>query len=476
MNNKIKTTNLEIVELKIVLHTNKDSVIDLTTNLFVFDKKTLNGNKNPYLCTNLRYSKDLLNNKTLFERVETFFNRKKFNDFLLASKLKKSQEIKNQKNDNTKNQIIKENILIMLKAIFPISFPIKDEVINMHEKNIDIFELIKQIFKTSEYVYLNIDKPSTVIQVIWLNTISTNPIYYQLNKTISKYYQELFDYLQENIKNKEIQDVVPKNFESFNNAAITNIKQKVFELYENDKKNEKPNREIWNLYFLFAKLKKNTLEYNNFISTYIKKFISMNSNQYYREDITSANEKKFFDSIEELKFHFEYMEKIIDFLPPKRISTTKDIFESFGKNDDLNKFTEIFETNEKMYAGVDKVNNGKLYEIHIGISVVGGKVTETNYKFLCNYNSHRLGNELNYLIKDTTYDTDRVRLYSYINLENVNDANDYSGVVNTSIKKNDRMPNDKIPNNRMQIPNDRMFNGGKTRKRGHRNKKTRRLI
>ena len=137
MNNKIKTTNLEIVELKIVLHTNKDSVIDLTTNLFVFDKKTLNGNKNPYLCTNLRYSKDLLNNKTLFERVETFFNRKKFNDFLLASKLKKSQEIKNQKNDNTKNQIIKENILIMLKAIFPISFPIKDEVINMHEKNID---------------------------------------------------------------------------------------------------------------------------------------------------------------------------------------------------------------------------------------------------------------------------------------------------------------------------------------------------
>ena len=36
----------------------------------------------------------------------------------------------------------------------------------------------------------------------------------------------------------------------------------------------------------------------------------------------------------------------------------------------------------------------------MGVAVVGGKVTKTNSKFFCNYNSHRLGNDLNYLIRD----------------------------------------------------------------------------
>ena len=80
-----------------------------------------------------------------------------------------------------------------------------------------------------------------------------------------------------------------------------------------------------------------------------------------------------------------------------------------------------------------KLDDGK-YEIHLGVAVVGGKVSKTNYRFLCNYNSHRLGNDLNYLVRDVDEDVEKIRLYGYIDLENVKDTTEYIGVINSTIK------------------------------------------
>ena len=66
---------------------------------------------------------------------------------------------------------------------FPISFPIHDIIESLHNKNtFDFKSVFKTVIKKDEYVHLNIDKPSTVIQVKWLNTMKSNPIYYKINK------------------------------------------------------------------------------------------------------------------------------------------------------------------------------------------------------------------------------------------------------------------------------------------------------
>ena len=501
---KKKEIDLEIVNLKVMLHTNKDSIIELTSNLFLFDGKTgIQGNY-PLLCTNYRYSKELLNYKTLYEIVQTFFNRNKFNDFILASKVKKTQildknttniditlenkinvvlkkinkkslvfdfqKIKalsiSQKNNiinnlkvnnndlkkitdsnsfvdylilisnqnSNKNKIIKENIIIMLNALFPVSFPIKDQVSIMDDNSLELLGIIQKIFKSSVYVYLNIDKPSTVIQVKWLNTIASNPTYYQLYKMIKKYQVKLYNYLDENVKNGEIKKIFNRADLS-ENEKIKEIKKKVIQEEPKDSENDK---NIWDLYFLFSKLKKNTKEYNNFIKKYIQKFISdvpTYGYSYSRGDNDQLNEKKFLSSIPELNFHFEFMEKIIEYLPPKRISTSKSIISALNNKYDFDDFVDLFEESKDEYSGVEKVNDGKDYEIHVGIAVVGGKVTGSNYKFWCKYNSYKLGNDLNYLIKNTEEDPNSVRLYSYIDLENVNSENEYTSVVNSSVKK-----------------------------------------
>ena len=165
----------------------------------------------------------------------------------------------------------------------------------------------------------------------------------------------------------------------------------------------------------------------------------------YRQNNSSEqNEKQFFDSVPEIKFYQKYISEIVDLLPPKR-TTMKKKEENKKKNiadalklakdaNDFTDFTDLYADNKDSYCDIMKLDDGK-YEIHLGVAVVGGKVSNTNYRFLCNYNSHRLGNDLNYLIKDTEENNEKIRLYSYVDLENVKDTTEYVGVVNSSVKR-----------------------------------------
>ena len=85
-----RNLDLEIVELKIQMHTNMDTEVELTADKIA--NKSING-KYPFLCTNCRYSKDILKNKTQNDVFDIFFNRQKFNTFVLASKLKKINQL-----------------------------------------------------------------------------------------------------------------------------------------------------------------------------------------------------------------------------------------------------------------------------------------------------------------------------------------------------------------------------------------------
>jgi hypothetical protein len=348
----------------------------------------------------------------------------------------------------------------------------------MDEENLDLMNTIRNLFKTDEYTYLRLNKPSTVTQVIWLNTISSNPIYYQLYKKNKNYYKKVFDYV-ENVNLKSIKIIVEKEISDI--QKIREIKALVDDLGTLNFKEE------WILHFLVKGYKKNTREYNGFIRNYVAKFINPDSQngRYYNYGQTQDQyEKQFLDSVPEIKFYFKYITEIVDFLPPKRISVDSKykIADTLKIAKDTNDFTEFRKLfggeNKKKYCDLIRLESGA-YEIHLGIAVVGGKVSKTNFKFFCNYNSHRLGNDLNYLIKDIEDDGDKIRLYSYIDLENVKDTHEYVGVVNSSVKRNDAEAENKQENEMKQERErglERGWRGGKTRKKRKNNQRTRRLI
>ena len=437
--NTKKNLDLEIVELVIQMHTNMDTQLELTAD--IVENKKLSG-KNPFLCTNCKYSKDVLIQKPIGERFDIFFNRTKFYNFMLVSRLKKNQSIESRYDSN----IVRENIIIMLNSLFQISFPIKEQVELMDDKSVDFENMIKNLFKSNEYTYLKLNKTSTVTQVIWLNTIGSNPIYYDIYQKNKKYNKKVMDYA-ETVDEDKIKVILKKNDED--NNKIHEL-QKYFKdnkiIYDVDKKKEE-----WILYFLVSNFKQKTKEYNEFIKNYIKKFINseQNYNRYYGDN-SQQNEKQFFESVPEIGFYQKYMSEIVELLPPKRVTVKKKIGQGEGKKEeeediaealknvkqtnDFTKFNKIYATHKAEPCQLFRLENGA-YEIHLGVAVVGGKVDKTNLKFLCNYNSHRLGNDFNFLIKNTGEDDDKVRLSTYIDLENVKDTTEYVGVINSSIKK-----------------------------------------
>ena len=442
---QVEDPEINIVKLKIQMHTNKDTVDVLTADKIVINNK-ING-KFPFLCTNYQYSKDLLQYKSLEERINLFFNYSKLMNYVIASKLKKDPSVTGE------SEIIQKNIVIMLNAIFPISFPIKDQVSVIYKpSNMDLMNVVKQLTTPNEYAYLNIGKPCTVIQIIWLNTIATNPIYYQLYRKITKYYKMILNFIDKNIKDDE--DILIDATDPFmkDSERIQKIKENLSKKFNFLKKTKIPSsypkKEEFILYYLITNLKDR--EKNNFNEIYVQQYISSSSNrssspQYTYVNNDEINKKKFLESLRESKevdidFYEQYIKDINSYLSPYRESTNPRIFNSLNNtNGDYTGFIDLIKKTPDDYSGIDKIkekDEKDLFEIQIGVGLVGGKITQSNYSFLCKFNSYRLGNMMNYLIKNTKENNENVRLYGYIDLENVNDTTEYVGVINSDINQN----------------------------------------
>jgi hypothetical protein len=483
--------NLDIVKLKIVLNTNKNTKLDLTSKLFIFDKQKVSG-EYPFLCTNVEYSNSFLKNKTVYERVETFFNRQKFDEFVISSNQKKNKMV-DVDAEVEKLKISEKNIIVMLNAIFPISFPIEDQVDRVSEQNanFNFSKMFDNILKNKEYVYLNIDKPSTVIQVKWLDTLQVNPVYYKINKLIETYHKFLKDYIidaaskliifQGELEELEELDKISKGITDYTNkqhsisdlsAIIKGIKYNLF--VSKDVKEIVSCKIIWKLYFLFSDFKEKSEAYNAFVNEYVEKIINYNKPDkpiqtgyimqgQTNEQINESNERQFNNDMKGLQFYFNFKKDVSEFLPPKRRSISTETNKLF-QDDKLNidKFEEAFNKDEPLVASIDKLIDEKdkiTYEIQLGIALVGGKITTSNSKFWCDYNSNKLGNDLNFL--KINPDFDGIRLYNYIDLEDTSKNENYNNIINAATIENSK-------------------NGGtrkrKQRKRNQRKSKTRRYI
>lgn len=223
---------------------------------------------------------------------------------------------------------------------------------------------------------------------------------------------------------------------------------------------------VWKLYYMFKGLKPKTREYNEFMEKYVELFINVKSTELikleksletkqnelkkattnaniikikdeidkiesdirYQKRISNrsfgseeqrqeSNEKRFKESVQnELVFHFDYMKEVAEFTPLKRQSLNDSTSGLFKDNMlDAQRYTEAF-TEEEYCTAVDKIDDGKLYEIQLGVSIVGGKITESSTKLSCKFSS----NKLTKYIKDYTNGiTDRQAYpaYPYLDLE-----------------------------------------------------------
>jgi hypothetical protein len=153
---------------------------------------------------------------------------------------------------------------------------------------------------------------------------------------------------------------------------------------------------------------------------------------------------------------------------------------------DVDYFTNIYDTNILSVA-MDKLEeNGEIvYEIQLGISIAGGKVSEINSKLWCGYYSNKLASDLKFNVENPN--SDKIRLYSYIDLENVDKENSYNSILNASVdkemskkieedkkkeEKDKKIGYDNGYNNGYNNPYGYMYGGKKTikRKRKHRKK------
>lgn len=411
---------IKIYPLKIILNTNENKQLELKPEMFIFDSGNGSGD-GPYVCTNVLYSQSRLP-VTHKERVELFMNKNKLNEFCnVSSAVKQSYD--------DKVNIIETNISVMLKAIFPISFPIASNVMSLCQKiNMSSDNLFQQIPKLygNMSTYLNIDKPKTVTNVVWLNVMHFHPEYIKLFKIVSEYYEQVENKYSETLN--ELNKKEPKTMET--SAKLNAITSMSFEnLPKKDTNNTKLTKEqqdTWKLYYMFKGMKKPSSEYNEFMEGYVANFISapkqeQNDNRrIYQSDESrqAANEKQFMESVEkELAFHFKYIKELVNYMPLERSSINTKVQELF-KNNMLNsqEFMNQMDPrndNTKYCTTVDKMKDGEYYEIQLGISLVGGKVGEKTIFNSCKFNSYRLAK----MVKDYNEGIPKYPTYPYVDLD-----------------------------------------------------------
>ncbi len=485
-------SEIEYYKLRIMINTNNNKQIELKPEMFIFDSPV--SGDGPYVCSNINYSKSSLMLLPHRDQVDIFMNETRFKEFCITSKGKKG--IETTKDADKRTNIMNNNVIIMLNALFPVSFPISDTTESLCSmSNMPTDSLYLKLTKPAGYTYLNIGETTTVTRVVWLNVMHHHPAYIKLYNIVKKYYKRMHTYILDVLSEEYKQDTnnAPppgNNGNSINNIMdklnigewqdnnyINNVNEtikfiKELSLDEDDENSidTYDNENVmWKLYYMFKGLRKNTQEYNDFMEKYVEKFINVKDkelirleeekekleeqiktnptdkriqariddldnkisdrkNRRYSANITdeqrqASNEKRFNDSVQkELQFHFDYIKELTEYMPLKResislINDTTGIDRRLFKDNILNvaQFVNaMMNADSSFCTTVDKMEDGKYYEIQVAIGLVGGKVTADNAKQLsCNFNSYKMAKQ----IKDYADGSKAYPMYPYVDLK-----------------------------------------------------------
>jgi len=249
---------------------------------------------------------------------------------------------------------------------------------------------------------------------------------------------------------------------------------------------------MWKLYYMFKGMKKNSQEYNDFMEKYVDLFINVKDKELQKmedelkvkedelttkegelttatdaekenlktkiselkydirkqkdqifarknrgytnisdEQRQASNEKRFNDSVQkELDFHFKYIEILTEYMPLKRASLNPKVKLLFKDNVlNVQDFVKAMTNKDPDFCTtVDNIDDGKLYEIQVGISLVGGKVTPEvasklrckfdNYKWAKQYQEYNILAKLNMAkIEEIEEEDNALFMYPYLDMK-----------------------------------------------------------
>lgn len=209
-----------VLQLKINLLTNfQEKKVTFQKDLLSSSDIEVNNSLNssdlssyPYICLDHAYPDDMFNGLYYYDMVEIIFNENRLVSHITSvGSLKISNDVSN------KNYSINRNVLLTLKALFPTSFPVIDDITSSIDyvlKNTgrSFFNfntgkrIANNIYYGKQFSYLNYDNNFyTFSKLIFVNDIMNHPIYEKILKSYNNYYKYISDIiLTEDIKKYDI--------------------------------------------------------------------------------------------------------------------------------------------------------------------------------------------------------------------------------------------------------------------------------
>ena len=210
----------EIRELVIKLDTNikGDKPIDFNGNMLYFpeEEKPQQVGGNPYICVDIKYTKDLLSVIDEADIYKFFFDK----PYLMSVLDEYTDKNETETDDKDEHTISKHNIMFCIKTIFPTKY----YTINNIHQSIQLKYPIGAVPSRSHYwfnpfntknAYLKIGATEyTVAKVTWLNDVLNHPEYKELldvtSNVLGNYNRDI----------KQSAYIIRKHFETYKNKLL----------------------------------------------------------------------------------------------------------------------------------------------------------------------------------------------------------------------------------------------------------------
>jgi len=190
---------MSFFQLKIEIDTSLESSTKMTFTKNVLHIPNYQGkplDMYPYFAPFSNYNRSAIENMTYPQRVEVFFNRKKFEQVAIG-KVRKSNN-KTQKKPIQNDDLKHDNFVFTMKMLFPCAFPSTKNFSKSIEYLINTSSFSFSNWMPSftnanhHFSYLNINNQIyTVNKVIWINDVFNHPIYSELISLYDKFQTEL---------------------------------------------------------------------------------------------------------------------------------------------------------------------------------------------------------------------------------------------------------------------------------------------
>ena len=199
-------TSISVLPLKMFFLTNfkNEKILFNKSILYSTDEEAMSVLANPsinifpYVSLNMRYSDNMFSDLIYSDVISTIFQENSLLSYIDSNKV---SDVTN------KNQIVRHNIIMTLRALFPVSFPVTNDIYDSlsvvtSNKAYYYFDLsdtsrklINRVIKGYNFSYIKYENNIyTFSRLVWLNDMLNHPLYNGLLKSYNAAWNKLKTY------------------------------------------------------------------------------------------------------------------------------------------------------------------------------------------------------------------------------------------------------------------------------------------